>query len=318
MHLRFRALARRPGRPIALILATALVLPLAAAPVAATPGSHGGKAEFGAKATRTAKASRTTGRAAAAETATSKRKDATKHAALARPKAFAAGDAGSTAAPRTDGIRPATVAGPGLVSTRGFDGLDQEDAGGLEPPNPWVAVSATHIVQSTEGNIRVSSRAGQELATIASWSLFAVPDGYYATQTRIIWDAFHGRWVGSLTYSDFSTFADNHLVIAVSDGANPLGVLVLVRLRLRELPSRLARHRIVVRQGRGHRKRVPRRDDVRGQQRPLGALVGHPRRQRRECRVCARVERLEPAGPPISRVPPPTCGASTRATRRGT
>ncbi len=223
MHLRFRALARRPGRPIALILATALVLPLAAAPVAAAPGSHGAKADFGAKATRTAKASRTTGRAAAAETATSKRKDATKHAALARPRAFAAGDAGSTAAPRTDGIRPATVAGPGLVSTRGFDGLDQEDAGGLEPPNPWVAVNATHVVQSTEGNIRVSSRAGQELATIASWSLFAVPDGYYATQTRIIWDAFHGRWVGSLMYSDFTTFADNHLVIAVSDGANPLG-----------------------------------------------------------------------------------------------
>ena len=148
----------------------------------------------------------------------------TRHAALARPDAFASGEAGSTATLRTNGIRPATIAGPGLVSTREFDGIDQEDAGGvIEPPNAWVAVNATHIVQSTEGLVRVSSRAGQELATIATWALFGVPAGYTDAQPRITWDAYHGRWVGVLMYFDSGTFADTNLVVAVSDGVNPLG-----------------------------------------------------------------------------------------------
>ncbi len=217
----FSALTRGLGRPVSLILAAALMLPVATAPVAAAggPGTH---ADFARGVTRSAKASRISGRDAAIATREHPRKTSAGRSALARPDGIARGTAGSTATRSSDVRSPRVVAGPGLVSTHRFDGIDQVTVG-YEPPDPWVAVNATNIVQTTNGLVRVSTRAGQELASIATWSLFVVPAGYGDSDPRIIWDAYHGRWVGVLIYFDDPTFSDNHLVVAVSDGSNPLG-----------------------------------------------------------------------------------------------
>ena len=120
------------------------------------------------------------------------------------------------------GLRPQVVAGPALVSTHEFAGIDEASAGGSEPPDPWVAVNSSSIVQSTNGLVRISDRNGIEKASIATWAMFNVYPGYLDTDPRIIWDAYHGRWVGVLAWF-FPDLSDNYLTVIVSETSDPLG-----------------------------------------------------------------------------------------------
>src|SRR4051812_34586734 len=192
------------ARPITLLLTGVMALSLATVPASGATPARG--RSFTSTAVRPAHGTRVSGRAAAAATAASSRATATSRAALARPATARHGAAGSTATRAAGSRRPLVSAGPGLLSTRSFNGITQDDTGGAEPPDEWVGVSASYIVHTTNGIVRISSRAGQELASIATWSLFVVPAGYSDSDPRIIWDAYHGRWVGVLVYYDAPTF----------------------------------------------------------------------------------------------------------------
>ena len=111
---------------------------------------------------------------------------------------------------------------PAFVS--GFDGIGMTADGlELEPPDPWTAASASYIVQSTNGLVRVTNRSGQLLVDLPTWALFALGPDEFDSDPRIEWDAAHNRWVGVLLswIQDGGDVAASWLNVAISDGADP-------------------------------------------------------------------------------------------------
>ena len=105
--------------------------------------------------------------------------------------------------------------------TTTFPGIAEAGTCSCEPPDPWIAVSPTYVVQSTNGMVRISNRAGTPLVSMPSWALFAVPVNRLDADPRILWDAVHGRWVGVITTFNDPTYTDNGLRLAVSETADP-------------------------------------------------------------------------------------------------
>jgi hypothetical protein len=120
----------------------------------------------------------------------------------------------------TKSITPRVVAGPDVQAVTQFAGIDQVASGGFYPPDPWVAVNSTYVVQIVNSIVRVSNRQGGEITSTPSWALFGLPADQFASDGRIIWDATHGRWV-ALSTSFNQYFTNNYLALAVSDGADP-------------------------------------------------------------------------------------------------
>lgn len=60
------------------------------------------------------------------------------------------------------------------------------------------------------------------VASVPTWSLFDLAVGQSPADTRVIWDATHGRWLAT-TISTNAGLTDNFLHLAVSDGADPTG-----------------------------------------------------------------------------------------------
>jgi hypothetical protein len=117
-------------------------------------------------------------------------------------------------------IRPMILATPDLAVAARFNGLTQGEGGGSWPPDPWVAVSGTYVVQAVNSTIRISNRLGTEISSVPVWTLFAMSAGQIPSDPRVIWDATHGRWIAiSISFND--TFSDNYLHLAVSDGVDP-------------------------------------------------------------------------------------------------
>jgi hypothetical protein len=117
-------------------------------------------------------------------------------------------------------VSPRIVSGPDVQVATQFAGLNEGSGGGWVPPDPWVAVSGTYVVQSVNSMVRVSNRQGTEISSIPSWALFGLSVGQFSSDDRILWDATHGRWVASsLSFNDSLT--NNELALAVSDGADP-------------------------------------------------------------------------------------------------
>ncbi len=132
---------------------------------------------------------------------------------------------GKLMAPATlsSSVRPLIVSAAPPAVPKSFEGLSNADNNpALEPPDPWVAVNGTHVIQIVNSLVRVSTRAGATLETLPTWALFSLPNGQFGTDGRIIWDAFHGRWVGILTSFD-GTITTNYLNLIVSETADPLG-----------------------------------------------------------------------------------------------
>ena len=109
---------------------------------------------------------------------------------------------------------------PDLTNTLQVDGLAQAESGDVYPPDPWVAVNSTHVVQVVNSMARISNRAGAELQMIPTWLLFGLTADQFASDARIVWDAVHGRWVG-IALSFNGDASSNFLRLAVSDGADP-------------------------------------------------------------------------------------------------
>lgn len=136
------------------------------------------------------------------------------------PRDERASDPSSGLAPRPaigEPVDPAVV-GP-------WQGIDQEAAGGVEPPDPWIAVNATHVVQVTNVMIHISDRTGRLLQSVPTWALFGLTPAEIDADPRILWDAAHGRWVGVLL--SFVPGAEGidagYLNLAVSASSDPTG-----------------------------------------------------------------------------------------------
>ncbi|MHB8672944.1 MAG: fibronectin type III domain-containing protein [Candidatus Limnocylindrales bacterium] len=102
-----------------------------------------------------------------------------------------------------------------------FGGLTQAESG-AEPPDGWVAVNATSVVASVNGAVRIYDRVGDPLQTTPTWAFFGVPVGQEESDPRILWDAWHDRWVGSIV-SKNPDFSANFIYLVVSETADPLG-----------------------------------------------------------------------------------------------
>jgi hypothetical protein len=101
-----------------------------------------------------------------------------------------------------------------------FAGLGLAESGNLEPPDPWVAANTTYVVQVVNSMVRVSTRLGADVLSMPTWALFGLPTTQSPSDARIVWDAIHGRWVGSVLSFNVG-FSDNYLTVAVSDSADP-------------------------------------------------------------------------------------------------
>ena len=138
----------------------------------------------------------------------------------------------SATAPKTTAPKTASSGGPAIAATltpqvtTSFPGIAEADACACEPPDPWIAVSPSHVVQTTSGLVRISNRAGSMLVQMPTWALFAVPVDRIDSDPRILWDAAHSRFVGIIaTFT--GDFSDNGLRLAISETADPTGAWIV-------------------------------------------------------------------------------------------
>ena len=118
--------------------------------------------------------------------------------------------------------RSTNIVLPDLLETRKWDGLARSDTPGLEPPDPWVAVNATHVVQSTNSQIRIYNRSGAMLVTVPTWAFFATAPDERDFDPKVIWDAYHGRWVAEVASTNGDSSL-NFLNLAISETSDPTG-----------------------------------------------------------------------------------------------
>lgn len=212
----------RLGRMLTLLVASSLLASILAAPVAAAPPSRADGARVVERGTVVARD--------AARAAVGHERAPSRHAPLPGPGKAAVADAdafaGAVGIDGTDGrTSPAPLtSSPELRSITAFDGISETGDGiaGWEPPDPWIAASATHLVQSTNGMVGITDRSGRRLVSVPTWALFALWPGELDADPRIVWDAVHGRWVG-VVLSYQPDYSENYLNVAISEGADPTG-----------------------------------------------------------------------------------------------
>ena len=215
-HSRRRLLRILAAAGAMVVLLASLAGPATAAgPAAATPT---GRSAHGTVTARAHVNARAAARASAGVTR--------KHVTLRRLQSPVAGRLQPMARRQTPRISAQGAPGvdaPAFVS--GFDGIGMTADGlELEPPDPWTAASASYIVQSTNGLVRVTNRSGQLLVDLPTWALFSLGPDEADSDPRIEWDAVHSRWVGVLLswIQDGPTLVvASWLNVAISDGADP-------------------------------------------------------------------------------------------------
>ncbi len=129
---------------------------------------------------------------------------------------------------------------PGLAS--GFEGLSNSDNMSLtgldlSQPDPQVAVGETRIVELTNVVGRVFDRGGATLQTFTLTDFFAVPNGHFTFNARIMYDALSGRWFASAASFDERPGDPDEgaLHIAVSKTGNPMGAWNIYHLSYTEI-----------------------------------------------------------------------------------
>ena len=113
---------------------------------------------------------------------------------------------------------------PTLQSSSAFaGGADVTGCGStpcVEPPDPWIAVGPTDIVESTSVSIRISDRSGTLLTDVSLPDFFGEPLGQVVDgEARMVWDNLAGRWLATEVSADCS---NGYIYLAVSDSADPM------------------------------------------------------------------------------------------------
>jgi hypothetical protein len=166
--------------------------------------------------------------------------------ATAKTKAAAAAQASTRAIlgraiPQAVGVEPGpTPTDPvGLRAEHGTFGLSDADDSLLypdcsvfelceEPPDPGVAVSATHLVQSVNELILIVDRATDASRVIPNFDFFALDNNQVAqSDPRVIYDASHRRWLATEISSDCD---HGYLHVAVSSSDDPFGAWTAYRI----------------------------------------------------------------------------------------
>jgi hypothetical protein len=138
----------------------------------------------------------------------------------------ALGTSGVTA--MTAALATAAAGGPGVVGTA-WNGLTDQAIGCgssrpcVEPPDPWVAVSSTHVVQMVNQSTRITSRTGGAAKQVRNVDFFGVSTWdatAFAADPRVLYDPAHDRWVATMFAG---TCKGGALFIAVSDTGDPTG-----------------------------------------------------------------------------------------------
>lgn len=136
----------------------------------------------------------------------------------------------ATEADRT-GAEPlelAAAGGPGVVGPAWSGLTDQAIPCGssrpcVEPADPWIAVSSTHVVQAVSQAVRITTRTGTEPRTISNRTFFDVPawsSTAFVEYPRVLFDPGRGRWIATLFAG---TCSGGALFVAVSETADPTG-----------------------------------------------------------------------------------------------
>jgi hypothetical protein len=146
----------------------------------------------------------------------------TLHANFGRPlpRSGAGSSSGKPTSGGTIAPRPAIVSLPNVASSTAFAGATESEAGGWIPADPWVAASASYVVQVVNNLVRITNRTGGLLAAVPSEVFYNLPGGRLPADSRIIWDASRSRWVGEVVWF-LNDFSDNGFTLAVSDGSDP-------------------------------------------------------------------------------------------------
>ena len=121
------------------------------------------------------------------------------------------------------------------ASSSGGAGFDQTEGVPDHPDlaDPWVAVGPDHVLQSVNTSLQIWDRNHQEAVPpklISTPALFNLPDGISNLHPRFIYDALHGRWVGTEVswtcdkLGDGSNDAEGYLDFIVSENADPTGI----------------------------------------------------------------------------------------------
>ncbi len=88
-----------------------------------------------------------------------------------------------------------------------------------EPPDPWVAVGPSHVVQAVNTRLRFTSRQGANPLEVSLAAFFGEPGSEVLdSDPRILYDAIHGRWLASEVSADCGT---GHVRLALSDTGDP-------------------------------------------------------------------------------------------------
>jgi hypothetical protein len=152
--------------------------------------------------------------------------DASAIPAAAIPAVLAGATEADPSAPPTPAA--ATGPGPGVVGAAWF-GLDDSAVSCgttrpcVEPANPSVAASATHVVQMVREATRITDRAGGAAVTVSNRAFFNVgawsPTAVVA-DPQVVFDPARGRWIATLFAG---TCTGGAIFLAVSATASPTG-----------------------------------------------------------------------------------------------
>ncbi len=110
-----------------------------------------------------------------------------------------------------------------------FDGIDESQGGGANPPDPSGAVGPNHYVQMVNSVYRIFDKSGNPLTSPAT--LGSLLGGGNAGDPIVMYDKFADRWF----LSQFSQ--SNELIVAISQTPDPTGAYYLYTFGLPNFPD---------------------------------------------------------------------------------
>ena len=108
---------------------------------------------------------------------------------------------------------------PGMDLTQGTNALGPDQS--REPPDTQIAAGPTSLVATVNSTMSVWSKSGSRLQVADLNAFYAVPSGYTASDSRILFDGQSNRFIMSSVALD--AYADSVLELAVSQTSDPTG-----------------------------------------------------------------------------------------------